>query len=166
MAREELNERQEKYCQNRAKGISRQRSAVLAGYADVDKAGEQVEESAAVCMRIAVLQRENAGTGKISKERVLQGFVDAAEIARIQGDATGMTAAWREAGKMLGYYAPEVKKIEKGISKADLLRAMEDMSDAELLQMSHGRVIDGEFKRLPDASGEKLPALPENVAGS
>jgi hypothetical protein len=164
MAREELNERQEKYCQNRAKGIGKQRSAVLAGYADVDKAGEQVEESVAVCMRIAELQRENAGHGKITKEKVLQGFVDAAEIARIQGDSTGMTSAWREAGKMLGYYAPEVKKIEKGISKSDLLKAMEDMTDAELLQLSHGRVIEGEFQRLPDSRAENLPALPSKPA--
>lgn len=164
MAREELNERQEKYCQNRAKGIGKQRSAVLAGYADVDKAGDQVEESAGVKMRIAGLQQELSSTSKVTKDVVLAGFVDAADIARIQGDATGMVAAWREAGKMLGFYAPEVKKIEKGISKADLLRAMEDMSDAELAKLSHGKVIEGEFRRIPDEPAANLPALPAKLA--
>lgn len=153
-----MNERQEAYCQNRMKGISKQRSAVLAGYADVDKAGDQVEESQDVRVRLAELQRETAESAGVTKEMVIQGFLDAAATAKVQADATGMVAAWRETGKLLGYYAPEVKKIEKGISKSDMKKALEELSDDELLKLAKGRVYEGEYRRIPE---KEVPALPK-----
>lgn len=155
MARGQLNEKQEKYCQSRARGVGKRQSAILAGYAEYDKVGEQIEESDDVRYRIAELQQATVRATGITKEMVAEGLKDAADMAKTLADPTGMVAAWRELGKMLGFYAPEVKKIERGISKGDLLRAMEQLSDEELLRMSRGKVIEGEFRRIP----EDVPAL-------
>lgn len=163
MADVKLNERQAKYSKNRARGIGRQQSAVLAGYSDSENAGFQVEESAGVKEEIARLQAETAADAGVTKDDVAEGLKAAATMAQIQGDAQGMVAAWRELGKLLGFYAPEVKKIQKGFNKSELKAALSELGDEELLRISNGRVIDGKFTREATPS---LPDLSKEPAGS
>lgn len=152
-----LDDRSRKYAQHRARGVGRVQSALLAGYAgDKDNAG-RVEERPEVAEEIRRLQDETAKNTEVTKEMVAAGLLDAANIAKLQGDVTGQVAAWRELGKLLGFYAPEVKKIEKGINKAELKKALADMSDDDLLRIANGRVIEGtvtsrEVAQLPDLS--------------
>lgn len=161
MARGNLNHRQLAYAQIRARGVERQQSAVLAGYADADNAGVQVEESHDVQAEIERLRAETAVNAGVTKEMVAEGLKDAAELAKQMADPSGMVAAWRELGKLLGFYAPAVKKLEKGINKHDLLRAMDELSDAELLQMRNGRVVDG---KITEKSVARLQDLSEKPA--
>lgn len=161
MGRPKLSPRQQEYIENRARGLDRQQSAVLAGYADHNDAGGQVEESTDVQQELARIRAETAKDAGITKDMVAGGLKRAADMAQTMADPVGMVAAWRELGKLLGFYAPAVKKIEKGINRKDLLAAMDQLSDEELLQLSRGKVIDGEFKRLPDQPATDVPLLPE-----
>ncbi len=156
-----LDDRSRKYAQNRARGVGRAQSALLAGYSGDKDNAARLEERPEVAEMIAELQKETAENEKITKEMVAAGLKKAADIAQTMADPSAMVAAWRELGKMLGFYAPEVKKVEKGINKADLKAALADMSDEELMLLQNGRVVDGqvtgrEVARLPDMS--KKPA--------
>lgn len=147
--------RRKKYVEARARGLSMKDAAIAAGYSAAEKAGAHVEKGQMVQQELAAVRKQMAVNSGVTKEAIVQGFVDAADMAKIMGDPQGMVAAWRELGRMLGHYAPEVKKIEKGFNKNDLRKALEDMTDEELQELATGRVIDGEFKRVED------PALPE-----
>lgn len=159
MARKQINERQKLFAQNRAKGMNREQSALMAGYSESDKAGRDVEKSPLVQQELAAIRAKVAEGAGITKEDVAAGFMDAALMAKVMADPQGMVAAWREMGKLLGFYAPEVKKIEKGINKRDLLTAMDTLSDDDLQKLSRGRVIDGSFEDVspvPQDGAERL----------
>lgn len=153
-----MNDRQESYAQNRARGLNRARSAVLSGYGEDSHAGEQVEESLDVRLRIQELQKETSENAGVTKDMVAEGLKEAAALAKTLADPTGMVAAWRELGKLLGFYAPEVKKLERGINKQELKKAIEDLSDEELLQLSRGRVVEGQVLGKTEETVPLLPA--------
>ena len=67
---------------------------------------------------------------------------DAADLARLQADPTGIVQAAREMGKMLGFYAPEVKKITRDMNKQDLQKLLSELTEDELLKLANAKVID------------------------
>jgi DNA-binding GntR family transcriptional regulator len=142
--RKELNARQAAYVANRERGATRQQSAILAGYADVDKAGEQVEEAEVVQEALQEARTELAKATGITKEQILEGLKEAADMAKLLADPQAMVRAWSEIGKMLGHYAPEVKKHLHGVDPKTA-EALKALSDAELYKISRGRVVEGEF---------------------
>jgi len=149
------SKRQNDYVTNRARGLSREASAILAGYPAGQEAGKQVEEQPSVAAELARIRAAMAVNSGVTKEEVVQMLQDAALLAKVQGDATGLVAAARELGKMLGFYAPEVKKIMHGMDKEQIKQALQDMSDDELYKIAHARTIEGEFAKLPKITGAK-----------
>lgn len=141
------------YVQNRAKGMTRKQSAINAGIADT--AGNYQNKS--VQYELARVRAEMAADANITREDVVAMLVDAADMARMMSDPTAMIAAAREIGKILGHYAPEVKRIVRGMDQGEVKKALENMSDEELLKIANARVkvIDGESRRV-----EPVPTLP------
>lgn len=141
------------YVQNRAKGMTRKQSAINAGIADT--AGNYQDK--AVQYELARVRAEMAADANITREDVVAMLVDAADMARMMSDPTAMIAAAREIGKILGHYAPEIKKIVRGMDQGEVKKAIEGMSDEELLKLANARVkvIDGESTRI-----KSVPALP------
>ena len=86
---------------------------------------------------------ELSSAAQISRADVLDGFMEAINLARLAADPQAMIKGWTEVGKMLGYYAPEVKKVEITDNQKRLQSKFEAMSDEELL-----RVIEGEAERV------------------
>lgn len=156
---EKLTSKQHAYAQNRAKGLPRKESSLMAGMSGDTNNASKVEEIPKVADEIARLRAETAVNAGITKEDVADGLKKAAEMAQTLADPTGMVAAWRELGKLLGFYAPEVKRLEKGINKRDLLAALDDLSDDELAQLSQGRVIEGKFTRVDESGTKSLSDL-------
>lgn len=89
---------------------------------------------------------------KITVVDVLNGFKHAIDDAKLQGDPTAQIAGWREIGKMLGYYAPERKKLELSDDLLRLKNRLEDLSEAELLKLASPVTMDGEYEHLPDGN--------------
>lgn len=143
----------EKFVQARARGLTRREASQAAGLAGD---GSGTEKLVSVQTQLAEIRKKMALDSGVSKESIVNMLVDAAEMARTMADPMGMIAAARELGKMLGHYAPEVKKIEKGISQSDLLKALENLPDEELLRLTHGKVVEGE---VIGKTVEKLPNL-------
>lgn len=99
---------------------------------------------------IARIKADTAANTGVTKENVVEMLKDAAELAKMQADPMGMVSAARELGKMLGFYAPEVKKITKGIDQQDFQKLLESMPEDELLKLANARVIDGTAERIKD----------------
>jgi hypothetical protein len=74
----------------------------------------------------------------ISRENVLEWLQSAFLAAREKGDPAAMVSAAREIGRMMGFYAPEVKKVALTIDQNDTQARFSRMSDRELLDvMAH-----------------------------
>ncbi len=147
-ARKKITKIQKGYAENLVKGMSKDRSAIMAG-ATTD-AVKRMEVSPLVKEELARIRKKVIENTGITKEEVVEMMMDAANMARITGDPMGLIAAARELGKMLGFYAPEVKKIEKNIDQASLRKALKDMNDDELFKLAHARTIDSTAERVPD----------------
>ena len=81
---------------------------------------------------------------------VLNLFIEAIGMARIQADPANMINGADKIAKMMGYSAPETKRIELTGDSAVLSSKIRSMSDADLLEMaarkraSEAKIIDGE----------------------
>ena len=77
---------------------------------------------------------------------VMNIFMEAIEMARIQADPSQMINGADKVAKMMGYYAPETLKLEVEQNSKALQNKFRQLSDAELYELAAGRakVIDGE----------------------
>ena len=87
----------------------------------------------------AVLQARQAAMAKelqITRQGVIRGLLDAVEMGRHQQNPSAMVGALREVAKMLGFYEPEVKKIEVLTTDQSSRQAnFAAMNDAQLLAL-------------------------------
>lgn len=113
------------------------RAAVAAGYG---QAGAPVAASRLIRndkVQKALQARQSADATRLSNQRedVLKGLLEAVEAAKQQRDSAAMISGWREIGRMLGFYSPDMRHVAVSAGrKADHeLCLYEAMSDAELL---------------------------------
>lgn len=113
-------------------------AAVRAGYgrAGARVAGHRLLRNANVVAELRTRQDADAALLQIAREDALQGIREAIDVAREQCNPMAQIAGWREIGKMLGFYAPELRRVELGAESREHLRQLEGMSDAELLEIS------------------------------
>jgi hypothetical protein len=92
-------------------------------------------------------------TNKMTCKRVIDGFLRAVELAEMKTDSIAMTAAWREIGRLCGYYAPKVVKHEISVQGEALKQRLREMSDDELLRLNRGEnTLEGEFEIIEDGN--------------
>ncbi len=87
---------------------------------------------------LAVLQARQAEMAKdlqITRHGVIQGLLDAVEMARQQSNPMAMVSGARELGRMLGFYAPELKRVEVNPGAAATVAAYAGLPDHELVSM-------------------------------
>jgi len=69
---------------------------------------------------------------KLTREDVAEVFSDAINMARFMSEPSTMIMGAREVGKMLGYYEPEVIKVQMSDSAVSLQDQLKVLTDAEL----------------------------------
>jgi phage terminase small subunit len=84
---------------------------------------------------IRFLHARYAQAAQMTRKKVMDGLLEAIELAKIQAEPATMVAGWREIGKMCGYYAPEVRKIDISITSRRVVEQLETLTDDELLKM-------------------------------
>jgi len=96
---------------------------------------------------IAEARAEYASTTGMTRQKVIDGFVEAIDLGRIKGDPLAMVSGWREIGKMCGFYEPTKTKVEVSVNGRVMVERINSMSDEELLRLAEGdgNVFDGEF---------------------
>jgi len=72
---------------------------------------------------------------QMTRKKVMDGLLEAVEMAKLMSEPATMVSGWREVGKMCGYYAPVEHKIKIDVSGNVVLDRLNSMSDAELLKV-------------------------------
>jgi hypothetical protein len=137
---DELTEMQRKFAMAYASGKSPTESAKLAGFRTPSVQGKQLLRKPHIRAAIEKMYCKNEAQADMSRQRVVDGILEAIDLARLAGDPNAMITGWRELGRMCGYYEPEQKKIEINVTGLGAVSQLENMSDAELMKL----VIEGE----------------------
>ncbi|OQW86392.1 MAG: hypothetical protein BWK72_17400 [Rhodoferax ferrireducens] len=109
----------------------------------------------------AELQARGAALARkleVTREGVVQGLLEAFEVAKADRQPAAMVSAARELGKLLGFYEPTRVRVDLGADGRDQMARFEAMSDADLLKvMGAGhQAMKGDHKK---ASGPPAVAL-------
>lgn len=134
-----LTEMQQMFVRHWAAGESILSASARAGYADGGTYAYRLSKDPLVQ---EIYQREKKlyeASCQMTRKKVMDGFLEAAEMARLQADPTALTGAWREIGKMCGYYEPAKKTIDVNIN-GTVTQKVERLSDDMLLQIIKGQV--------------------------
>lgn len=101
---------------------------------------------------IAEERAEYARASGMTKRKVIEGFSEAIDLARIKADPIAMIAGWREIGKMCGFYEATKTEIKVSVQGQVLIQRLNSMSDEELLALAEGdpSVLEGEFTVVDD----------------
>ena len=144
-----------------AEGKEIKTAAKLAGY---NTNGGEVWRTTSDPNFVALVKKlhsKNERMADMSRKRVLDGFLEAIEQAKMLAEPMTQIAGWRELAKMCGYYAPEVKTLNVNVSSQRLLTQLETLSDKDLLELieQDAEVIEGEAREL-------LEHVPNRISNS
>lgn len=142
-----LTEKQRRFAQALAKGISVPAASREAGYNDRSAMGYKMVRSAAV-MKVVDEEREAYKEAcNLSREAVMEGMKEAIDMAKLQSEPATMIAGWRQIGLLCGYYAPAKLEVDVNLNNGNAMQKLNNMSDKELMEVmsgSGGRLIEGE----------------------
>ena len=134
-----LTEKQSAYVDGIMKGKDRIRAAADAGFASPAAHQGDPEKSVQVRRALAEARSELSSAAQISRADVIDGIAEAINLARLSADPATMIKGWSEIGKILGHYAPEVKKLEISAEARNTQQKLSIMSEQDLLDIITGR---------------------------
>ncbi len=143
-----LTSRMKEFVKLWAQGETILSAAVRAGYNDGGTYAYRLAKDPAI---LKIYHREKeayAAAVGMTRQKVMEGLLEAVEMAKIQADPTAMIAGWREVGKMCGYYEPVKKQIDVNITGNVVMQRLNKLSDAELLKLIEtetANALEGEF---------------------
>lgn len=141
-----LNSRQEAAIDAAMSGLSNAAAARAAGYSSSSANQGMVFRSENVQRVLDEARAALARATNIRKKDVIMGVLDAIDRARLAGEPATEINGWKEVAKLLGYYAPEVKKIDLTINQGRLKSKFEQMTDEELYELAERPAIEGDFE--------------------
>ena len=135
---QDLNPKAEEYIDARLAGKTAAESAEYAGYSP----RTNVENTPAVRDGLSRAQAELAANYGLTRGDIIVGMQDAIRIAKIANDPQSMIKGFSEIAKILGFYAPEEKRVNLTMSQERMQRGLENMSDEALLKMAEDGVYE------------------------
>jgi phage terminase small subunit len=146
-----LNEQQKQFCLFVSEGKTAITAARLAGYKpNKVQIENRLMQNPKILHAIRHLQKKYEAKIVASRAKVLEGFLEAIEQAKMMGDPAVQIAGWREVGKMCGYYAPEIKEVHHTVGAKRVISQLEVMSDEDLMKVieQDTEVIEAEAHNL------------------
>lgn len=147
-----LTEKQKLFVKYWSEGDSILGASHRAGYADGGTLAYRLVKDPAILAVYNERKKAYEAAIGMTRQRVMDGLLEATEMARFLADPMAMIAGWREIGKMCGYYEPVRQKIDINIVNGNNpLARMNRMSDAELLKFIEDEkiTIDVDAKEVP-----------------
>lgn len=88
-------------------------------------------------VRRAIRARQDADSERlgVSRIHVLAGLQEAINQARDQSNPLAMIRGWSELAKMMGFYAPETKRVEVSTTVQDTFKHLQQKTDVELVNL-------------------------------
>jgi phage terminase small subunit len=146
-----LTEKQRRYVEHRVAGMQPYAAARAMGL--THNSAKQIAKRLEVHpeVRAAILKEQDAyeQASGMTKQRVIDGFLEGIQMARMMAEPATMIAGWREIGRMCGYYMDEKKTDARTLPPAAeaLLSRFATMSERELLLLANSvsaKVIEAE----------------------
>lgn len=121
------------------------------GYAQPDQQASKFMQDPDVQQQVMAIQRQVAARYDVTRDDVVQGFMEAIQDAKILADPQAQISGWKEIGKMLGYYAPkEVRNTTEVTHKGEIVGRLQSLSTEELVRLANaGNIVDAEFTMEP-----------------
>lgn len=140
-------------------------AAARAGYTDNGTSAYRMMKDPAVLELIAQRKAAYEKASDMTRQKVMNGLLEAAEMAKLMAEPSSMVAAWREIGKMCGYYAPVETRVR--VEGNIVLDKMEKLTEAELLELVQGAQaqISQSINHQEDADDD-IPAPAESSYGA
>lgn len=110
-------------------------SAIAANFSPngASVAGNRMLRNVKVQEALQARQKADATRLSIRREVVLAGLVEAVDTARLQQNPMAMISGLRELGRMMGFYAPGVKRVELAVEEQGDSGRLSRMTDTQLL---------------------------------
>lgn len=91
-------------------------------------------------------RKEITNISTLKRVDVMNLFLEAIDMARTMADPANMINGADKIAKMLGYYAPETKRLELSLDHNVLQSKLRSLSDDELADLASSRatIVDGE----------------------
>lgn len=153
-----LTEKEQQFVKLCAKGVTPAKAAVQVFGPAKSNLGRELLRRPAVKHALMKAYRQLEQTHHMSRSKVMEGFKRAADMAEQLADPMAMISAYREMGKMCGYYAVETKKVEVSVSGQIGIKKLNALSDEELMKLAKGEVLEGEFAQVVgEEAGDESP---------
>lgn len=151
-----LTDKQQAYVTNVCRGIPLTTAARLAGYTNPGVESARNQKNPQVLAAIDSEQYKYQKASMMTRKKVMDGMLEAIEMAKIQSDPGVMVSGWREIGRMCGYYAADRKEINVNITAKRAVDKLEMLTDSELLEMieEDSEAIEGEYSEVLTATQE------------
>lgn len=130
-----LTDKQKLFVKLWAQGESITSASVKAGYNDGASIAYRMVRMPNILALKAKYEAEWIEENQMSRKRVMDGMLEAIEMAKLMAEPASMISGWREIGKICGYYAPVEVKMKVDVTGNIMLDKMNGMSDAELLKV-------------------------------
>lgn len=149
-----LTEKQRLFVDALARGENQTMAGRIAGFATPGSDACALVKQPKIQAALAAQYRKNEKVSTMTRKKVMDGFLEAIEMAKLQSEPAVMVGGWREIGRMCGYYAAETKKIDINITAKRAVDKLESLSDAELLELidEDSETIEGEFTEVFEAT--------------
>jgi len=121
------------YAQHHNASLASREASYSPGCASVT--GARLLGNDRVLSRIQALEAAAADALGVTRQRFLKELEGAAALAKAQGDAAAMVAAWREIGKACGFYQAERVKVDLNVQGQVEMDKLNAMSDQQLLSI-------------------------------
>lgn len=144
-----LTDKQAQFIENKVdRGMSDRGAAKAAGYAD-KAAARNLLSTPKVEQALAERREAYQEVVQMSRKRVMDGLLEAVDMAKIKSDPLSMVAGWREIAKICGYYEPTKVQVDVSVNGKMLMHQVASMTDEDLLKLAdEASIIEGEFQNV------------------
>jgi hypothetical protein len=127
--------------------------AAAARQADMGETGSVIAARPHVAAAIAEQRANNAQKMELTRDKILQGIMDAIKRAEIIGEPMTEIAGWREAAKISGFYEAPKDKRELTDKQQRFLQMIQELPEEQLLAMlaKDVNIIDGDPVKKADS---------------
>ena len=133
-----LTEKQKLFVEHWAKGDSIQSASRRAGYNDGAAIAYRMVKMPNILKLKHEIEAKWEADNQMTRKRVMDGMLEAIDMAKMMAEPASMIAGWREVGKICGYYAPVEHKVKVDVTGNVIVDRLNSLSDAELLKIIQG----------------------------
>lgn len=148
-----LTDKQKLFVDAMMRGQTQTLAARTAGFSNVHVEANRLMKMSKIHEALQYLHAKHERVSQMTRKKVMDGMLEAIEMAKLQAEPATMVNGWREIGRMCGYYAAERKILDINITAKRAVDQLEMLSDGELLEMIErdSDLIEGEFTEVFEA---------------